>query len=215
VGRIFEALAAPNVLDEAAVLISADHGEMLGELNVYGDHQAADGQTCHVPCILKWPGMAARVDRGLRYQIDVTGMILEMLGGKVPESWDGQSKIDRPYLVMSQAAWAVQRAVRFENYICIRTYFDPHHGWPEAMLFDVANDPHEQQDLARERPEVVSRGLTMLEEWHREMRVEFDPMQTVLNEGGGFYTRGKMERYLQRLRETGRGKAAEKVCRIS
>jgi arylsulfatase A-like enzyme len=213
VGKILAALADLKVLDETAILISADHGEMLGELNVYGDHQAADQHTCRVPCILKWPGMAARVHSSLHYQIDVTAGILELLGGKVPPAWDGRSflKSSRDYLVLSQAAWACQRAVRFENYICIKTYHDAHHDWPEVMLFDLVNDPHEQHDLSRQRPDLVASALAKLEEeWRAEMKVDFDPMQTVLKEGGGFYTRGNLERYLERLRKTGRADAPGK-----
>jgi arylsulfatase A-like enzyme len=200
------------VLDETAILISADHGEMLGELNVYGDHQAADQHTCHVPCILKWPGITPRVDRDLHYQIDVTATILEWLGGNVPENWDAQSiKKPRQHLVLSQAAWACQRAVRFENYLCIKTFFDPHHGWGDVMLFDVQNDPHEQRDLAQERPDLVEFALKKLEAW---IDVPFDPMQTVLSEGGGYYTRGQLEKYLARLTKTGRADWAEKFRRI-
>jgi arylsulfatase A-like enzyme len=212
VGKILTALSDLDVLDETAILVSADHGEMLGELNVYGDHQAADQQTCRVPCILKWPGMKPRVDTGLHYQIDVTAGILELLGGKVPENWDGQSFADssRPYLVLSQAAWACQRAVRFDNYICIKSYHDAHHDWPQVMLFDLANDPHEQHDLSQQRPELVITALAKLDEWRDEMKVDFDPMQTVLNEGGGFYTRGHLQKYLDRLRKTGRAQAVEK-----
>jgi choline-sulfatase len=212
VGKILAELSDLNVLDETAILISADHGEMLGELNVYGDHQAADQHTCHVPCILKWPGLPPRVDSALHYQIDVTATILELLGGAVPSEWDGHSiEKARPYLVLSQAAWAVQRAIRFDNYICIKTFSDPHHGWPDVMLFDIASDPHEQHDLSQERPDLVETALRMLADWRARMNVEFDPMQTVLNEGGGFYTRGKLEKYLQRLKKTGRAEVAEKI----
>jgi len=215
VGKILAALSDLDVLDEIAILISADHGEMLGELNVYGDHQAADHHTCHVPCILKWPGLAARVDAGLHYQIDVMATILELLGGSIPQNWDGQGNSSRPYLVLSQAAWAVQRAVRFDKYICIKTYQDPHHGWPDVMLFDILNDPHEQHDLSQKRPDLVATGLAKLEEWRSGMNVEFDPMQTVLNEGGGYYTHGKLEKYLERLRKTGRSDAAKKLFQNS
>lgn len=212
VGKILAELANSNVLDETAILISADHGEMLGELNVYGDHQAADEHTCRVPCILKWPGIKPGKDDGLHYQFDVTATILDLLGGKIPENWDGRSiKRPRRHLVLSQAAWAVQRSVRFEQYICINTYFDPHHGWPDVMLFDVVIDPHESRDLARERPDLVESASKMLQAFSNG---QIDPMQTVLNEGGGYYTRGRLEEYLERLKKTGRGEWAEKFRRI-
>jgi len=46
-----------NLYDEnLAVIISADHGENLGELGIYGEHATADEATCRIPMIIKWPG---------------------------------------------------------------------------------------------------------------------------------------------------------------
>ena len=52
-------LAKLNVDDETVVMLS-DHGETLGELNVYGDHQTADQITTRLPLLLYWPGVAVR-----------------------------------------------------------------------------------------------------------------------------------------------------------
>ena len=96
----------------------------------------------------------------------------------------------------------------FEDWICIRTYHDGYHDFPELMLFDLSNDPHETRDLARSRPEIVVDAMAKLEGWYAEMaRTALrpgDPMQTVLAEGGPFHTRGQLAKYLDRLRSTDR-----------
>src|SRR3712207_8714322 len=61
--QLLNALADVNVLEETAIIISADHGENLGELNVYCDHQTADHITSRVPLIVKWPGLHAGAER--------------------------------------------------------------------------------------------------------------------------------------------------------
>jgi len=110
--------------------------------------------------------------------------------------------------VLSQAAWTCQRAVRFEDWLCIRTYHDGYHPFPELMLFDIADDPHETRDLAGQRPEIVTRAMEMLARWHDEMERTAtragDPMQTVIDEGGPFHTRGQLAKYVARLRESER-----------
>ena len=141
-------LAELRVLDETAVMISGDHGETLGELGIYCDHHTADECVTHLPMVLKWPGLAGgRVYRGLHYQIDIAATILELLGARVPSNWDGAGFADalrrgvetgREYLVVSQGAWTAQRAVRFGDYICIRTYHDGYHALPDLMLFDLS-----------------------------------------------------------------------------
>src|SRR5688572_32985451 len=76
------------------------------------------------------------------------------------------------------------------------------------MLFDVANDPHEQHDLAPSRDDLVGRSMGMLDAWHGEMlrtaTHATDPMWTVMREGGPHHCSGYLARYLQRLRATGR-----------
>lgn len=236
VGHIFDALAAERVLDETVIVISSDHGESLGELNSYGDHQFADQTTSRVPLIVRWPGVTdgqgGRADAALHYQIDFAATMIELLGQPVPEIWDGAGfagairrgeQSGREYLVVSQCAWSAQRAVRFcrdgRNWICIRTYHDAHHALPEVMLFDLDADPHEQQNLAGERPEIVAEALASLEQWHGEMirsaTHPLDPLDTVLAEGGPLHSRGQLTAYLERLRATGRGHCAELLQRRS
>jgi hypothetical protein len=108
------------------------------------------------------------------------------------------------------------RGVRFDQYHFMRIYHDGYHGLPDAMLFDLKNDPHELVDLAPARPDLVQRGCALLEQWHTDMMRTAshpnDPMWTVLREGGALHTRGRLPAYLQRLRETGRAQWADRLA---
>jgi choline-sulfatase len=230
VGRLLNALADAGVLDETVIIVSADHGENQGELNVWGDHQTADVPTCRVPLIVRWPGLtdAPRVDRALHYHFDWAATLVELLGGEMPANWDAvpfsetfrrsEAASDRPYLVISQNAWSCQRGVRFDDYLCIRTYHDGYKQLAPVMLFDLAVDPHEQHNLAAERPDVVDRAMGMLADWHHQMVTTaehgVDPMQTVLAEGGPYHVRGELPAYLARLRATGRAHHADTLSRL-
>jgi len=222
-GRILNALADQGVLDDTIIMVSADHGENQGELNVYGDHQTADHITNRVPLIVRWPGVTgARVDQALHYQMDMAATMLEMLDIEIPPLWDGTSfapafragtEQGRDYLVVSQCAWSCQRAVRWGPWIMIRTYHDGYKEFPPVMLFNLEEDPHETNNLAEECPEVMGRCLGLLDEWHGEQMStsldDTDPMWTVIREGGPFHTRGHLAEYCQRLRESGRAHHAE------
>ncbi|MCX5662404.1 MAG: sulfatase [Planctomycetota bacterium] len=236
VGQLLNALADQNVLDDTVIVISSDHGENLGELNVYGDHQTADQITTRVPLIVRWPGITkqrgaksggpsggpGRVDSALHYHFDFAATMIELTGGEVPAIWDGRSFADafkaqreqgRDFLVVSQNAWSCQRSVRFEDYLAIRTYHDGYRGYPESMLFDLKRDPHEQHDLAPARPDLMARAMSMLSGWHAEMMRTAthptDPMWTVLSEGGPAQTRGTLKAYCDWLRKTDRGHWAD------
>jgi arylsulfatase A-like enzyme len=225
VGRVLDEIVTLGLLDETAVMVSSDHGETLGELGIYCDHQTADLHTHRLPLILAFPGVVGgRSDTALRYQVDAAATILQLLGADAPERWDGKGFADelhrqeshgRDYLVLSHAAWTSQRSVRFAQWLCIRTYESAFHAFPEVLLFDVVSDPHEQHDQAAERPDVVDHCLALLGEWQADAmlrsRSGVDPMATVVAEGGGWYARGKGAEYTERLRQTGRGEWAARL----
>jgi arylsulfatase A-like enzyme len=227
IGYILNALADEGVLDETVIMISADHAENQGELNIWGDHHTADHITARVPLIVRWPGITdpARRDAALHYHYDWAATLLELVGATVPDNWDAipftaafSEKRDtgRNFLVLSNQTWTCQRSVRFGDYICLRTYHDGYKALEPVMLFNVKDDPHEQHDLAPQQPDVVNQAMGMLAEWHHCMVLtsasDIDPMMTVLREGGPFYTRGQLPKYLKRLRETGRAQHAEKLA---
>jgi choline-sulfatase len=222
IGRLLDALREQGVLDGTAILFSTDHGENQGELNIYGDHQTADDPTCHIPLIIRWPGMARGVDGGLHYNIDLAATVCDLAGAKRPEEWDAVSfaqtvragqPAGREFLVVSQCAWACQRSVRFGPWLLMRTYHDGLKDLKPLMLFDLAEDPHELNDLAAARPEIVKEGLVLLERWGAEMMATSaqaaDPLWTVMREGGPYHTRGFLDSYCARLRATGRARHAE------
>ena len=222
-GRILDALARQGVLEETAVIVTSDHGEALGELAVIGDHATADQSVSRVPMIVRWPRMTLRgaADAGLHYQTDVAATLVELAGGAVPGHWDGRSfapafcaraSAGREYLVVSQCAWSCQRAARWGDYLFIRSYHTGLKNYPPRMLFNLQDDPHELRNLAESRPNIADRGQALIEEWTAEMmqrsRSDADPLWTVMREGGPYHTRGALEKYCRRLRETGRGEHA-------
>ena len=149
VGKIIKMLKDKGIYEETIIIISSDHGENQGELNVYGDHATACHITNRVPLIIKWPGKNWKKDYdSLIYQSDMAATVVEGLGLKIPEFWDGKSffrnienneKFGRNFLVVSQNAWSCQRTVRFDNWTLIKTYHTGLKNFPEIMLYDYEN----------------------------------------------------------------------------
>ena len=226
IGQILNALADQGVLDDTVIVISADHGECLGEFNIYGGHRLADQHTTNVPLIIRWPGItdehAGRVDTALHYSVDWAATVVDMITGEVPDVWDGQSLAEalksgvdagREFLVVSQGAVSAQRAVRFDDYLCIRTYHGGHHEVADLMLFDLKNDPHELNNVSDQKQAVVNHALSLLEQWTTEMMLTAthpqDPMWHVIHAHGALHARGHLPNYLDRLKKTGRNDKAK------
>lgn len=238
-GKVFDRLRDAGVFEETLIIVSADHGEQMGELNVYGDHHTADHATTRVPLIVRGPDVRPGTDDGLHYQLDLAPTVAELVGADVPRRWDGQSFADsvtegvdasREQLVLSQGAWSCQRSVRWDSWILLKTYHDGFKGALEpTMLFDLEDDPHETNNLADDRPDVVTEGEARLQRWHDERMQEAaygtnggtpdaprgvtDPLWEVIREGGPYHVRGKLEAYARRLRETGRDHHATELER--
>ena len=217
-GKLVAILNDLDVYDDMLIIISSDHGECQGELNIYGDHATACHIINRVPMIIKWPGKKWKKEyNSFIYQSDIAATVLEGVGANIPQNWDGKSfykeiengeDFGRNYLVLSQNAWSCQRTVRFDNWTLIRTYHTGLKNFPEIMLFDFNNDFHMTKNLAKEKPEVVSQGLRYLDEWYKDMIKtsisDIDPMRTVIKEGGPFHTRNMLSFYLRRLKKSGR-----------
>ena len=176
--------------------------------------------------IIKWPEVAegGRYE-ALHYHIDITATILELAGKKVPASWDGVSFADaltngrdegRDELIVSQAAWSCQRGVRFDNWLYLHTQHDAYHLWPRDMLFNIATDPHQQNNLALAEPDVLQIGRDKLTTWHTDMLVDAargrDPHDNVMQGGGPYHVRGELDSYLERLRATDRSMLADQLA---
>lgn len=230
IGRILAALDATGQAGDTIVVVSADHGENLGELNIWGDHQTADAPTCNVPLVIRWPGAPGFRGRndGLHYHFDWVATLLDRLGAEVPDVWHARSfaaDLDagrdggRAAVVMGQGAWSAQRGVRWRegarDWLLLRTYDAGLKPLPPILLFDLATDPAEQTDLAAAHPDAVGQGLTILDTWLVDTMaaagIETDPMMTMIAEGGPYHVQNRTAAYLDRLRATGRGHHADAI----
>ena len=82
-----ERAAAPRAL---VVLLTADHGESMGENEVYFSHgHATTPDLAHVPFLLRAPGIEPARRRELVHHVDVLPTLLEVAGVSVPEDASG------------------------------------------------------------------------------------------------------------------------------
>lgn len=83
IGRLLDGLAPLGLEDQTLTVITADHGESLGEHQFYFDHGEFLYDTClHVPLVIHAPGYPAVRVKDLVGTIDVAPTILELLTAK-------------------------------------------------------------------------------------------------------------------------------------
>lgn len=237
IAKIVSDLKAAGVYDDTMIIISADHGENLGEWGLYGEHGTADDITCRVPLIIKYPGGVSGVhNTKFHYNLDLAPTLMDLLGGQKQPLWDGESyataltegeNIGRDEVTISQCCHVCQRSVRWDKWLYTRTYHDGFHLFPQEMLHDLEADPHEENDLAQAHPELCREGQWRLSRWHDAQMQKMaltssdvvDPLWTVIREGGPAHARltqpgnpGNAEAfhtYMKYLEDTGRQEGAD------
>jgi choline-sulfatase len=222
--QVLEALEQQGVLDETAILISADHGEAFGELGQYMEHGAATPATSRVPLIVRWPGLtdaaAGSARDELLLNVDLAPTVAEALGLDIPAGWAGRSFLPllgggrlsepREHLVFSHGLHTRQRAVLDGRWLFIRTYQPSFYRYEPWMLFDLEADPHLTRDLAEEQPGEVRRLGRLLHDWEQGNMAatgQPDPMRLIQDEVPTVL--GAPEDYVARLRGEGRDEDAE------
>jgi arylsulfatase A-like enzyme len=135
-------------LDDAVVVLVADHGEALGEehpLTALATHfgNPSYETVLRVPLIV-WPAHALRDDGGLWRSEDVHRLLLRLAG--VPTAVG--SALSRSEVFVTEQQFQTYRR---GNWKLIRQ-----RAGSKNLLFNVALDPAETIDLAEARPDIVT-----------------------------------------------------------
>ena len=100
VGRLLRELKKLKLTDNLLVIISADHGESLGEHDFYFEHGAYTYDVnIKIPCLVRFPSKhpysqyAGKRIKGQKVNTDILPTILEFLDLPLPENLDGMSLI--------------------------------------------------------------------------------------------------------------------------
>ncbi len=193
VGRILDAIEALGLADRTLVVLTSDHGEDLGDRSPLrpGNHgHSLYDELMLVPLIVHDPRRGAPVGR-IAFQVrsvDVMPTILDLLGVPVPEDLDGRSLVrlmrgeetgDRPAFARLQQA-GVREMVRDRSHKLIRNLFPI---VPAIELYDLAEDPGEKMNLAKQRDEEFEQLTAALREQRSSIAEEgppgYQPLRTV------------------------------------
>lgn len=161
---VMEALERRGLADDTLVVFTSDHGEELFDHGSVGHGHSVWEELIRVPLIVRWPGVT---DGALRIEdaaglVDVMPTLLEALGLPVGDELTGRSLAP---LLAGRSEDAPRTTVTgFMNgwrTLVVGRYKLIQRTTSRWMLYDLAADPGEENDLAAERPIAVRylRGL--------------------------------------------------------
>ncbi len=136
IGQLLDHMRSTGLWDHAAILLSADHGEALGEAGVYGRHCVSlHDPLVRVPLLIRWPTVTPARHRWQTSVLtsDLPPTILAMAGLAVPESMTGRSVL--PLIESESPRWPARPVV-------LQTAF------PEGMTFRLNSQTYNYPDWA-------------------------------------------------------------------
>jgi len=145
--KLLDQLRADGVLDDTVVVVAADHGEGFGlhhENRNHVGHIYEDD--VRIPLLIHVPGIGKHSTARNGSNVDFAPTLAALLGVPRGTSWQGQDLLSdkyerRPTLLFGRSSFATNGIVD-GNY----KYLE-YAGTPERFLYDLAKDPHEQNNL--------------------------------------------------------------------
>lgn len=192
VGRIVSKLSQLGIDDQTMIILTADHGEGLGEHNSGGHQTNVHREVAQVPLIVRHPRWKPGRATEIVELVDLFPTVLEATGNEVPGEISGESLV--PLLEGRKNSRRKDYGIteRFHtrgfHHIAVkrgpfRLYLKIHNGplpdrpeniildWKldgvevETLLFDHTTDRRELKNVADQHPEKVAELMQILRSW--------------------------------------------------
>jgi arylsulfatase A-like enzyme len=189
---VFQKLEDLNMLDNTLIVLTADHGESLGDHNYYFSHGWYLYDACgHVPLIFSFKGKlpaGIRVPNQVR-SIDILPTVLDLGQIKTPPQLSGLSLL--PLIESHQRSglrslWSKLRGDRLGRFDHLPAFSQTNtknrlrsvrlqrwkliqefpYGEASEELYNLLEDPEETRNVLGKYPEISSTLRELLEYWH-------------------------------------------------
>jgi arylsulfatase A-like enzyme len=177
-GRLFDGLRERGLDRDTLVVVTGDHGEAFGDPHPTWGHGARIyEENVRVPLLLWSPALfpSGRRIASIGSHVDLMPTIAHLLGRPPAPSWEGRSLFERdrpPRAYFYAANDDYLLGVREANWKYI---YNVTRG--RDQLYDLARDPDEQRNVAKQNPEVCQRLRRHLAAWRSYVKGQLDRLK--------------------------------------
>jgi len=176
VGKIAAYLEKTNQLENTLWVITADHGEMMGEHGLVTHGKSLHEGEARVPLLVHYPKRVAPADVDVPVShLDVLPTMLELAGIAAHPSFQGRSFVDPAAYAKAKTGvfMNIQGFRMAEGVVCYpwKLWIDRSSG-QEVRLYHLGDDPTEMKNLAQDKPN-VSRALSRMIGAQMRAQVEY------------------------------------------
>ncbi len=191
---LFNALETRGVLDDTIVVINGDHGETLYDHECWFDHHGIYDVTLHVPLIIRYPGRVPAGERvaGYNQHKDLVPTLLELADIETDIAFDGQSltplmngeitSYDSEFYI-TECTWMRKHGWRTPEWKLIVALEPDFHFKPPVELYNLIQDPDENNNLVDEHPDIVNVLETRMKRWILQREQETGLTNPIMTQG--------------------------------
>ena len=164
---ILTAVDTHGLRENTIIALNGDHGETLYDHDCYFDHHGIYDQTLHVPLIVSYPGKVPVGHRvsGYTQHKDLVPTLLDLADIETGIAFDGKSLVPMAHgeipshdseIYITECTWMRKHGWRTAEWKLIVALEPDFHFKPEIELYNLIQDPGEDNNLAEQEPEVVA-----------------------------------------------------------
>jgi arylsulfatase A-like enzyme len=194
VQNIFTALEQRGILDETIIVFNSDHGETLYDHDCYFDHHGLYEPTLHVPLIIRYPPKVAAGKRVAGYNRlqDLMPTVLDLAGIETEIAFDGRSLLPmaagevasfESEFYITECTWMRKHGWRTPEWKLIVALEPDFHFKPPVELYNLIEDPLENNNVASAYPEVVALLRRRMKAWIAKREKETGLPNPVYHQG--------------------------------
>ena len=191
---LFNALETRGVLDNTIVVINGDHGETLYDHECWFDHHGLYDVTLHVPLIIRYPGRVPAGKRvaGYNQHKDLVPTLLELADIDTDIAFDGESLTSlisgevtsfESEIYITECTWMRKHGWRTPEWKLIVALEPDFHFKPPVELYNLIQDPDENNNLAETHPDIVNALETRMKDWIRQREQETGLTNPIMTQG--------------------------------
>jgi len=180
IGILFAYLKEVNLYNNTLIVLTADHGEFLGEHNLIGHGFGLYKEVLHVPLLIKYPGdMPGTKSKQNVQLVDILPTVLNSIKVKTPSAAEGQTlyktKIPKRYMVseLYENASCYKLGTRFRG-ISRAMYNLPYkyiaNSARKNELYNIISDPKEHNNLLSSKPHIAKTMNKALSKWVKQRK---------------------------------------------
>jgi len=191
---LFNALETRGVMDETIIVINGDHGETLYDHECWFDHHGLYDVTLHVPLIIRYPGRVPAGKRvsGYNQHKDLVPTLLELADIETDIAFDGKSLTAlmsgevasyESEFYITECTWMRKHGWRTPEWKLIVALEPDFHFKPPVELYNLIQDPDENNNLVETHPDIVNVLETRMKNWILKREQETGLTNPIMTQG--------------------------------